>query len=113
MNASKELLRGTLRTIVLKLLHEYGSMYGYEITQKVKELSNNQIQVTFGALYPTLHKLEKDGILKTNSQIVDHRTRKYYCLTVSGRETANQKIADYFQFMTGLNGIMLSQPNLK
>jgi PadR family transcriptional regulator PadR len=55
---SSELLKGTLQTIILKVLKDEGKMYGYEITQKVKELSEGRIQLTEGALYPALHKLE-------------------------------------------------------
>lgn len=105
---SNELIRGTLRTIVLKLLKENGRMYGYEITQKVKELSKGEIQLTFGALYPTLHKLENEGALKTTSEVVDHRSRKYYELTVDGHSTASEKIAEYFAFMAHMNNIMSS-----
>ena len=53
---SKNLIKGTLQTIVLKQLEENGRMYGYEITQKVKEISDHKIEITEGALYPTLHK---------------------------------------------------------
>jgi DNA-binding PadR family transcriptional regulator len=55
---SPELLKGTLQTIVLKLLKDHGKMYGYEITQRVKELSVGRILLTEGALYPAPHKLE-------------------------------------------------------
>lgn len=103
---SKELIRGTLRTIVLKLLSEHGQMYGYEITRKVKELSGGDISLTFGALYPTLHKLEKEGIVSTSSEVVDHRTRKYYSLTTKGTETARVKIEEYFAFSRTMNLIM-------
>lgn len=105
---SKELIRGTLRTIVLKLLCENGRMYGYEITQKVKELSSDEISLTFGALYPTLHKLEKEGVVTTTSEVVDHRTRKYYALTPKGDATAKVKIAEYFAFSKTMNLIMSS-----
>lgn len=105
---SKELIRGTLRTIVLKLLSENGRMYGYEITQRVKDISSNEINLTFGALYPTLHKLEKEGIVSTVSVEVDHRTRKYYSLTPKGTETARVKIEEYFQFSHMMNLIMIS-----
>ena len=104
----KELIRGTLRTIVLKLLTENGKMYGYEITQKVKELSGGEISLTFGALYPTLHKLEKEGVLTTVSEVVDHRTRKYYSLTQKGNITAEDKIKEYFHFSKTMNLIMSS-----
>ncbi|MFY0591052.1 PadR family transcriptional regulator [Roseivirga sp.] len=105
---SKELIRGTLRTIILKLLSENGQMYGYEITQRVKEISSNEINLTFGALYPTLHKLEKEGIVITKSQEVDNRIRKYYSLTEAGAETARVKIEEYFQFAKMMNLIMIT-----
>ena len=105
---SKDLIRGTLRTIVLKLLSENGRMYGYQITQKVKELSGGEISLTFGALYPTLHKLEKEGVVTTSSEEVDHRTRKYYALTPQGNETARVKIQEYFDFSRTMNLIMTS-----
>ena len=63
---SPELLKGTLQTILLKVLKDHGKMYGYEITQRVKELSDARLLLTEGALYPTLHKLEADGLLKTD-----------------------------------------------
>ena len=62
---SSELLKGTLQTIVLKVLADHGKMYGYELTQRVKELSDGTILLTEGALYPTLHRMEAEGLLKT------------------------------------------------
>lgn len=76
--ASKELIKGTLRIIILRLLSENKRMYGYEMTQRVKELSGNEIELTFGAIYPTLHKLEAEGLLTTKTVIIDSRARKYY-----------------------------------
>ncbi len=57
MAYSPELLKGTSKNIVLKLLAGNKKMYGYEITQKVKELTRDRIQITEGALYPTLHAI--------------------------------------------------------
>jgi PadR family transcriptional regulator, regulatory protein PadR len=51
---SSELIKGTLKTIVLKQLENNKRMYGYEITQKVKELSMDKIQITEGALKPNI-----------------------------------------------------------
>ncbi len=75
---SSELIKGTLKTIVLKLLSENKKMYGYEITQRVKDLTGNKIQITEGALYPTLHALEAEGILTTETEFIGKRVRKYY-----------------------------------
>ncbi len=103
---SKELIKGTLRIIVLKLLSENKRMYGYEITQRVKELSDSEIELTFGALYPTLHKLESEGLLTTKTVVVDGRARKYYSLTTRGTETANAEIKGYLSFAKAMNLVL-------
>ncbi len=107
---SKELLKGSLKSIVLKLLAENGRMYGYEITQKVSELSEGKIKLTYGALYPILHKLEKDGALSTESKIVNNRNRIYYKLTKKGNETAKEKIKELEEFIQTIK--ILINPNL-
>ncbi|GAB3013121.1 PadR family transcriptional regulator [Spirosoma pulveris] len=99
--SGNEFLRGTLKTIVLKLLAEPGPgrMYGYEITQAVKERTQGQIALSFGALYPVLHKLEQEGLLLTETEEVEGRLRKYYSLTPRGNEVAVQKVSDFERFM--------------
>jgi len=106
---SKEYIKGTIKTIVLKLLHER-QMYGYEITQRVKELTDGEISLTYGALYPILYKLEKDGLLTTTSEVVDGRARKYYSLTTSGNETAKEKVAELKRFIELMRTIMEHKP---
>jgi PadR family transcriptional regulator PadR len=88
---NQKLFKGSLQTIILKLLASNDKMYGYEITQKVKELTKGELQITEGALYPALHKLEADGLLDAEVAKVGNRLRKYYKLTESGtKETANK-----------------------
>ena len=62
--SNSRLYKGSLTIIILKLLSEQDKMYGYEITQKVKALTNRELAITEGALYPALHKLEAEGILE-------------------------------------------------
>ena len=88
-----------MQTIILKLLSENGRMYGYEITQKVKEMTQAELVLTEGALYPTLHKLEAQGLLVTEQEMVSGRTRKYYSLTPSGDEETVSKIAEFESFL--------------
>jgi DNA-binding PadR family transcriptional regulator len=107
---SRELLKGSLKSIVLKLLAEHGRMYGYEITQKVAILTAGQITLTYGALYPVLHKLEKEGALITESELVNNRNRIYYKLTKKGNETAREKIKELEDFINTI-GILL-KPDL-
>lgn len=103
---SKELIKGTLRVIILRLLSEHGQMYGYEITQLVKYRTGNEIELTFGALYPTLHKLEAEGLLITKTVVIENRARKYYSLTPVGNTTATSEVKSYFDFVNAMNLVL-------
>ena len=96
---NQKLYKGSLQTIILKLLAQNDKMYGYEITQKVKELTQGELKITEGALYPALHKLEAEGLLDVEVAKVGNRLRKYYKLTENGtKETAN-RLAEMQEFL--------------
>ncbi len=100
---SKELTKGTLQPIILKLLNDNEKMYGYEITQKVKELTKGKIDISEGALYPILHKLEAEGILETEKVYIGKRVRKYYSVTGNGKkevETVSNEINDFIKTLS-------------
>lgn len=80
------LYKGTLQNIILKLLSKEVKMYGYQITQRAKELTEGELEMTEGALYPLLHKLEADGIIRSEVQEINGRSRKYYLLTEKGKK---------------------------
>ncbi|MCB9186163.1 MAG: PadR family transcriptional regulator [Flavobacteriales bacterium] len=105
---SPELIKGTLQTIVLSLLSENERMYGYEITQHVKDRTQGEIQLTEGALYPTLHKLEADGLLTTEKVSIGKRVRKYYRLTENGNKQANDKVNEFRRFSETMNDLLNS-----
>ena len=96
---SSELIKGTLKTIVLKLLSDNKKMYGYEITQRLKELTADKIQITEGALYPTLHALEVDGLVTTETEYIGKRVRKYYSLRPTGKTKAQEKVSEFTDFV--------------
>src|SRR5882757_6799822 len=91
-----ELLKGTLGTIILRLLEEKGRMYGYEITQLVKEMSNEQVLLKEGSLYPALHKLEADGLVTVEEVYIGKRVRKYYSLTKNGKLATRVSVDELF-----------------
>lgn len=103
---SSELLKGTLQTILLKVLKDHGKMYGYEITQRVKELSGCRLLLTEGALYPTLHKLEAEGLLKTETIMTGKRIRKYYTITSEGRSMAKDRVAEFIDFIKTMSNVL-------
>ena len=96
---SSELIKGTLKTIVLKLLTDNNKMYGYELTQRVKELTGDKIQITEGALYPTLHALENDGFVTTEIEYIGKRVRKYYTLSPEGKTKTKEKVNELTDFI--------------
>lgn len=103
---SPELLKGTLQTIILKILKDHGRMYGYEITQRVKELSDSRLLLTEGALYPTLHKLEAEGLLKTETVLLGKRVRKYYTLTAEGKSLVKERVSELVDFIKTMSNVL-------
>jgi DNA-binding PadR family transcriptional regulator len=101
MNKST-LYKGFLEPIVLKLLKEQGRMYGYQITQEVKSLTMGQLQITEGALYPLLHRLEEEGMLEIELEEVGNRMRKYYSLTAKGKKGTALAMDALQEFMGSL-----------
>src|ERR1700754_1024927 len=96
---SSELIKGTLKTIILKLLADNKKMYGYEITQKVKDLTDGRILITEGALYPTLHTLEADKLVTIETEYIGKRIRKYYSLSPAGKAHTREKVKELVSFM--------------
>ena len=99
------LYKGILQPIVMQLLKDNGRMYGFEITQKVKELTEDQLKITEGALYPLLHRLEADGFLESEQEFVDNRMRKYYCLTSKGQKQSARAFDEVTDLVANLQNI--------
>jgi PadR family transcriptional regulator, regulatory protein PadR len=109
---STDLIKGSLKTIVLKLLKEEGPMHGYAITRKVEEITEGKIRLTYGALYPILHKLENEKILVTASENFNNRIRIYYSLTPKGQSAVIEKIKELNEFIDALQRIVNTRPGL-
>lgn len=106
MKTSKEFLSGTLSTLILALLKDNGQMYGYEICQLTKKLTNDDIQLTEGAIYPALHKLEKKGLITSTKEKVNGRMRKYYAIPKTSASIVDQQIELLSNFASHLQTIL-------
>ena len=83
---AKDMVAASARPLLLSILAD-GESYGYEIIQKVRELSGGQIEWSDGMLYPVLHRLERDGLIESEWKEADTgRERKYYSLNSDGRK---------------------------
>lgn len=109
---SSDLLKGSLKTIVLKVLKEEGPLHGYALTHKVEELTAGRIKLSYGALYPVLYKLENEKVLVTAKEIYNNRTRIYYALTPKGHSLADEKVKELTDFIESLQKIIQLKPGL-
>ncbi len=111
MALNTDLFKGTLQTIILSMLSQQDKMYGYEITQKVKTITQGDLLIKEGALYPTLHRLEAEGLLETSTEIVDNRVRKYYSLSESGKIEVVNKRQEASCFIQNLQALLNLKPS--
>lgn len=101
-----ELIKGTLSLIILSLLSRR-AMYGYQIVETVREESDGVLEWKAGSLYPSLHKLEKDGLIRGEWEGKPaSRQRKYYHITKTGRATLGEKKESWSQLAKALTKIM-------
>jgi DNA-binding PadR family transcriptional regulator len=106
---SRELIKGTLKYLVMNLLRKEPRMYGYEITRVLEEQSSGKIRLTFAALYPVLHKLEAEGMLKTETENVNNRIRKYYELTDAGKKKAESLKDEFTEYLEMMQNLIQNQ----
>jgi len=91
----KELLRGTLDMLILKTV-ALAPIHGYGISQRLRQMSKDVLDVRQGSLYPALHRLEKQGLVR--AEWLDSETghkAKYYSITKSGRKRLEGERADW------------------
>ena len=74
--------------------------------QKVKEMTKGDLNITEGALYPALHKLEAEGLLDVEVEKVDNRLRKYYKLTEKGTTETVNRLAELEDFIRNMQTIV-------
>jgi transcriptional regulator len=86
-----DLLQGTLDLLVLKVV-ALGPLHGYGISQRIRQMSKDALQVQQGSLYPALHRLEKRGWLMASwSETETGRPAKFYKLSAKGRKQLAQE----------------------
>lgn len=86
---AKDMVAASAKPLLLSILAE-GESYGYEIIQKVRDLSGGEIEWSDGMLYPVLHRLERDGLIESEWKEAENgRERKYYSISPVGRAMLN------------------------
>ena len=98
-----DLLQGTLDMLILKVA-ALGPIHGYGISQRIRQISKDVLQVQQGSLYPALHRLQKRGWLRAEwGEAETGREAKFYTLTRLGRKQLEAETAKWKRLSTGVN----------
>ena len=101
-----ELLQGTLDMLILQAL-SWGAQHGYGITQAIRSGSGDVLQVETGSLYPALHRLEKQGWLKSEwRQSENNQRAKFYRLTASGKKHLSAEQSRWSRMSAAIGSLM-------
>jgi PadR family transcriptional regulator PadR len=100
-----QFLGSAVEMLILEVAGQ-GPTYGYELAQTVGERSNGYFELKEGSLYPALHRLERQKLLRSFWREADGRRRKYYELTQTGRAELAARKRSWLSFTAGVNGVL-------
>ena len=108
MGSSKnDILQGTLTLLVLKTLASNKRMHGYAITTHVQRVSADLLRVEEGSLYPALHRMEQQGLLKSEWGVTEkNREARFYSLTTQGRKQLAIEEESWARFTEGVGRVL-------
>lgn len=106
MSRPSDLVQGTLDMLLLKIL-ALEPMNGFAISQRLKQVSGDVLQVSDGSLYPALHKLEQEGWITSEWKTsVNGRRAKFYSLTQLGRRQLEKETDSWGRLSTAITRVV-------
>ena len=109
MSRPTDLVQGTLDLLILKTI-ALEPLHGWAIAQRIRLLSNEVLQVQQGSLYPALHKLEAQGLIKAEWDTSDNNRRaKYYSLTRAGRRRLEHELESWDRLSAAITLVAKTQ----
>jgi DNA-binding PadR family transcriptional regulator len=109
MNYGRELLKGNTDPLLLCLINHQPT-YGYQIVKELQRRSNGYFQFKEGTLYPALHRLEKDKLIRGEWQTLSNgQQRRYYYITQKGQQVLASRLAIWHDFSTAVQAILQAE----
>jgi PadR family transcriptional regulator PadR len=106
MSKPPDLVQGTLDLLLLKIL-ALEPLHGWAVSQRLKQVSGDELQVSDGSLYPALHKLELAGWITAEWKTSDlGRRAKFYSLTRAGRRYLDQETAHWNRLTSAISRVL-------
>jgi transcriptional regulator len=106
MSKPSDLVQGTLDLLLLKIL-ALEPLHGWAVSQRLKQVSGNVLQVSDGSLYPALHKLEQQGWISAEWKTSElGRRAKFYSLTRLGRRQLEKEAANWDRLSNAISAVI-------
>ena len=106
MSKPSDLVQGTLDLLILKIL-TLEPLHGFAISQRLRHVSGDVLQVSDGSLYPALHKLEQERWIKAAWKTSENNRRvKFYELTTLGRRQMERESANWDRLSTAISHVV-------
>ncbi|MBA3653398.1 MAG: helix-turn-helix transcriptional regulator [Actinobacteria bacterium] len=97
---------GHLDLLLLGVLRRGGPLHGYAVIAGLRDASGGEFDLPEGTVYPALHKLERNGFVRSDWSIVDGRKRRLYALTGTGRAALAAKKKEWAMFRSGVDAVL-------
>jgi transcriptional regulator len=99
-------LRGSLALLILKTL-SLSAMHGWGVSQRVQQMSDGELAMNQGSLYPALQRLEKDGLITSEWGVTDNnRQARYSRITAAGRRALGREVENWKRFAAALDAVL-------
>lgn len=106
MSKPPDLVQGTLDLLLLKIL-ALEPLHGWAVSQRLKQISGDVLQVSDGSLYPALHKLEQEGWIQSEWRPSENNRRaKFYWLTRLGRRQLERESANWDRLSSAISHVV-------
>jgi transcriptional regulator len=102
----EDVLQGTLDMLVLRAV-QLEPMHGWGIAQRIEQWSEHVLQLGQGTLYPSLYRLERQGLIDSRWQVTENNRRaRYYALTPAGRRQLAREVASWKRLSRAINLVL-------
>lgn len=102
-----DVLQGTLDLMILKTLDTLGAMHGWGIAQRIRQVSEDLLQLNQGTLYPALLRVEQKGWISSEWKITENNRRaKYYSLTTAGKKQLEAETLEWEKFASVMSRML-------
>jgi len=103
---SRDLLRGNLDLVLLSVLAD-GPKYGYLIQKRIEEQLGSDLKIQAGTMYPLLHRLEAEKLIRARWDDAAGRPRKWYEITAAGRREVQRQALDWRRYVESMGRLLL------